>query len=31
MIHVSNIRKESADGWTRLVADFTYQGGGGIA
>ena len=28
MIHVSNIRKESADGWTRLVADITYQGGG---
>lgn len=28
MIHVSNLRKESADSWTRLVADFTYSGGG---
>ena len=30
MIHISNIRTESADGWTKLIADFTYNGGGGI-
>ena len=28
MIHISSLRKESADGWTKLVADITYGGGG---
>ena len=28
MIHISNLRKESADGWTKLVADITHGGGG---
>ena len=26
MIHISSLRKESADGWTKLVADITYGG-----
>ena len=28
MIHVSNLRKESVDGWTRLIADITDDGMG---
>ena len=28
MIHISNLRKESADGWTKLIVDITYGGGG---
>ena len=27
-IHISGLRKESAGGWTKLVADITYSGGG---
>lgn len=28
MIHISNLRKESQDGWTKLIADITQLGGG---
>ena len=28
MIHISNLRKESAEGWTKLAADIAYWGGG---
>ncbi|GEM_PF-4159895 len=28
MINISNLRKESEGGWTKLIADITYQGGG---
>ena len=30
MIHISNLRKESAGEWTKLIADITYWGGGKI-
>ena len=28
MIHISNLRTESAESWTKLIADITYGGGG---